>query len=271
MDRGDSRRRIVSPAGVADVSGGWPATIACVCRFGFTFSVRPPPVPPVPTRRPPPPLSDPEAASEIRVLYEDAAMLVLRKPAGLLSVPGRGEDRADCVASRIQARYPDARVVHRLDMATSGLMVFGLGLDAQRALGRAFETRRVDKRYEAVVAGHLLPELGHVDLPLICDWPNRPRQMVDHERGKPASTHWHVLTHEPTGAHTRVALHPITGRSHQLRVHLWSLGHPILGDELYGDNASRCAASRLLLHASGLGLPHPMTGEWLSFEDPTPF
>ncbi|HMW24293.1 MAG TPA: pseudouridine synthase [Burkholderiaceae bacterium] len=205
------------------------------------------------------------------VLYEDPALLVLRKPAGLLSVPGRGAERADCVAARIQARHPEARVVHRLDMATSGLMVFALGLEAQRALGRAFETRRVDKRYEAVVAGRLLPEQGQVDLPLICDWPNRPRQMVDHERGKPASTHWRVLSHEPTGTHTRVALLPITGRSHQLRVHLWSLGHPILGDELYGDAASRAAAPRLLLHACGLALPHPVTGEWLSFEDATPF
>lgn len=207
----------------------------------------------------------------LTLLYEDAALLVLRKPAGLLSVPGRGEVRADCVAARIQARYPDARVVHRLDMATSGLMVFGLGLEAQRALGRAFETRRVDKRYEAVVAGRLLPEQGQVDLPLICDWPNRPKQMVDHERGKPASTHWRVLSQDPAGAHTRVALHPITGRSHQLRVHLCSLGHPILGDELYGDATSRSAATRLLLHACGLGLPHPVTGEWLSFQDSAPF
>lgn len=219
----------------------------------------------------PGPLPDGAPDDGLTVLYEDPALLVLRKPAGLLSVPGRGAERADCVAARIQARHPEARVVHRLDMATSGLMVFALGLEAQRALGRAFETRRVDKRYEAVVAGRLLPEQGQVDLPLICDWPNRPRQMVDHERGKPASTHWRVLSHEPTGTHTRVALLPITGRSHQLRVHLWSLGHPILGDELYGDAASRAAAPRLLLHACGLALPHPVTGEWLSFEDATPF
>jgi tRNA pseudouridine32 synthase/23S rRNA pseudouridine746 synthase len=221
--------------------------------------------------RPAPPPVNQAGPDEPRVLHVDEALLVLRKPSGLLSVPGRGEERADCVASRIQARYPEARVVHRLDMATSGLMVFGLGLDAQRALGRAFETRRVDKRYEAVVAGRVTADAGQVDLPLLCDWPNRPRQMVDRERGKPALTHWRVQERDPLGAHSRVALHPITGRSHQLRVHLAALGHPILGDELYGDAASRHAAPRLLLHACRLGLPHPVTGEWLTFEDLAPF
>lgn len=212
-----------------------------------------------------------EADFALPLLHADAALLLLRKPSGLLSVPGRGEERADCVAARVQACHPQARVVHRLDMATSGLMVFGLGLEAQRALGRAFEARQVDKRYEAVVAGRVADDQGQVDLPLICDWPNRPRQMVDFERGKPALTHWRVLERDPQGRWTRVALHPITGRSHQLRVHLWSLGHPILGDELYGDAASRAAAPRLLLHACALGLPHPVTGEWLRFEDAAPF
>jgi tRNA pseudouridine32 synthase/23S rRNA pseudouridine746 synthase len=208
---------------------------------------------------------------DITIVQADEALVVVCKPAGLLSVPGRGPDRADCVAARVQALFPDALIVHRLDMSTSGLMVFGRGLSAQRALGRAFETRQVSKHYVAVVAGHLAEEQGSVALPLICDWPNRPRQKVDWELGKPALTHWRVIERTPTGPTCRVELQPITGRSHQLRVHLSTLGHPILGDELYAPPSVVALAPRLLLHASRLGLAHPSNGEWLQFEDPPPF
>jgi tRNA pseudouridine32 synthase / 23S rRNA pseudouridine746 synthase len=195
-------------------------------------------------------------------LHIDDHLLVLEKPAGLLSVPGRTEP--DCLAARAQALWPDALVVHRLDQATSGLMVMARGLEAQRRLGLAFEKRRVDKTYVAIVEGRVEADAGSIDLPLICDWPNRPRQIVDRERGKPALTHWRVLARG--AAHTRVALHPVTGRSHQLRVHLAALGHPIVGDDLYGH-----AGPRLLLHASALSLPHPYDGCPVAFESHPPF
>lgn len=162
-------------------------------------------------------------------------------------------------------------MVHRLDMATSGLMVFGLGLTAQRALSRAFERREVSKRYVAIVDGLLEQDTGSIDRALICDWPNRPRQKVDEQIGKPALTHWQVLSRDAGQASTRVALQPITGRSHQLRVHLQSIGHPILGDELYAGPAAFARSPRLLLHACQIGLPHPRHGGWVHFDDPAPF
>lgn len=195
-------------------------------------------------------------------LYIDAHLLVLDKPAGLLSVPGRTEP--DCLAARAQALWPDALVVHRLDQATSGLLVMARGLEAQRRLGWAFERRRVHKRYEAVVEGTLDDDAGRIELPLIVDWPNRPRQVVDPLRGKPALTHWRVLARG--GGRTHVALQPVTGRSHQLRVHLQAIGHPIVGDDLYGR-----AGPRLLLHACALTLPHPADGRPVHFESPVPF
>jgi tRNA pseudouridine32 synthase/23S rRNA pseudouridine746 synthase len=204
------------------------------------------------------------------LLYADDALLVLDKPAGLLSVPGRGVDKQDCLAARVQAEFPDALIVHRLDMDTSGLLVMARGADAQRALSRAFAERRVEKRYVAVVAGRLAPpgtEWGTIDLPLICDWPNRPRQIVDFAAGKPSVTHWRIVAHEPET--TRVELWPVTGRSHQLRVHLAALGHPILGDPLYACEPAR--ASRLLLHASVLGFRHPKHGASMEFESAPPF
>ena len=209
--------------------------------------------------------------TDIVIVRADEALVVLRKPPGLLSVPGRGAGRADCVAARVQARFPDALTVHRLDMSTSGLMVFARGLSAQRALGRAFETRQVHKRYVAVVAGQLEADQGSVALPLICDWPNRPRQKVDPDHGKAALTHWRVMLRAPTGATCRVELQPVTGRSHQLRVHLSALGHPILGDELYAPPPVVALAPRLLLHASQLGFAHPLGGDWLQFEDAPAF
>lgn len=205
-----------------------------------------------------------------RVVERDASFIVVDKPSGMLAVPGRGPDKADCLSARVQRDFPDALIVHRLDMETSGLMLFALGIDAQRALGRAFEQRVVYKRYEAIVDGLLASDAGSIDLPLICDWPNRPRQTVDHERGKPSLTHYRVMHRDAIAQRTRVSLTPVTGRSHQLRVHMAALGHPIVGDSLY---ASRPPAEgeRLLLHATDLAFPHPHTGATASVRSVAPF
>jgi tRNA pseudouridine32 synthase / 23S rRNA pseudouridine746 synthase len=205
------------------------------------------------------------------LIHLDDALIAADKPAGLLAVPGRGPDRADCLASRVQAQHADALIVHRLDMATSGLILFGRGAPMQRALSIAFAERRVEKTYVAVVAGLVAADEGEVTLPLICDWPNRPRQMVDHQRGKPSCTRWRVLERDTARGRTRLALQPITGRSHQLRVHLMAIGHPMLGDELYAPPAVAAAAPRLLLHASRLRLAHPSTGVALDLQSPPPF
>lgn len=183
----------------------------------------------------------------MRVLHADDRLVVIDKPAGMLSVPGRTE--ADCASARVQAIYPDALIVHRLDQPTSGLLLFARGASAQRELGADFAERRVGKVYVAIVAGHLDGE-GLIDLPIGADWPNRPRQQVDLGRGKPSQTRWRVLGQE--GVHTRVALEPLTGRTHQLRVHLAALGHAILGDTLYAAPDIAAASPRLLLHASEL-------------------
>lgn len=183
----------------------------------------------------------------MRVIHVDDRLVVIDKPAGLLSVPGRTEP--DCASARVQALYADALVVHRLDQPTSGLLLFARGATAQRELSADFAERRVGKVYVAVVAGHLDGE-GLIDLPLGADWPNRPRKQVDLVRGKPSQTRWRVLAHE--GSHTRVRLEPLTGRSHQLRVHMAHLGHAILGDMLYAAPDIAAASARLLLHASEL-------------------
>lgn len=202
-------------------------------------------------------------------MHADDSLVVIDKPAGLLAVPGRGSDKADCAAVRVQRRFPDALVVHRLDMSTSGLLAFARGIEAQRVLSRAFETRAVDKRYVALVHGELPHESGEIDLPLAADWPNRPRQVVDRLRGRPSLTRWRVLAREP--GRTRVALEPVTGRSHQLRVHLLALGHPIVGDALYAPADVQAMAPRLLLHACRLALPHPRDGAPLVVESAPPF
>lgn len=203
----------------------------------------------------------------IRVLHADEVLVAVDKPAGLLSVPGRGDDKQDCLWARVRADWPDALVVHRLDQATSGVMLFARGAAVQRALSAAFEQRRVAKRYEAVVAGVVADDIGTIDLPLAADWPNRPRQQVDHARGKASLTHWRVLARE--AGTTRLALEPVTGRSHQLRVHCAAIGHPIVGDALYGSMVA--GAPRLLLHAAAITIAHPQGGTSLSIECPTPF
>lgn len=203
------------------------------------------------------------------IICTDDHLLVADKPAGLLSVPGRGEANQDCLIRRVQVDYPDALIVHRLDMATSGLLVLARGPEAHRALSKAFADRKVAKSYLAVVAGEMTADEGEVDLPLITDWPNRPRQMIDHAIGKPSLTRYRVLS-RGQGV-TRVELQPVTGRSHQLRVHMMSLGHPILGDYFYAPPEIVAASARLLLHAERLEIPHPETGETLRFHAPAPF
>jgi tRNA pseudouridine32 synthase / 23S rRNA pseudouridine746 synthase len=208
---------------------------------------------------------------EIHVPFADETLLVVEKPAGLLAVPGRGEAGSDCVAARVAARFADALVVHRLDMATSGLMLFARGAAAQRALSADFAHRRVGKRYFAVVAGLVDADAGTIELPLAADWPNRPRQKVDPESGKPSLTRWRVLSRDAAGCRTRLELEPVTGRSHQLRVHLASVGHAIVGDALYAAPEVAAQASRLLLHASHLTFGHPADGRRLAFDSPAPF
>ncbi len=206
----------------------------------------------------------------LALIYLDDALLAVDKPAGLLAVPGRGEGKHDCVARRVQAGHAQARVVHRLDEATSGVMLFGLGADAQRALSIAFAERRVAKRYEALVHGVMVDDAGTIDLPLAADWPNRPRQQVDRERGKPSRTTWRVIARDPAARRTRLALEPHTGRSHQLRVHLAAIGHPIVGDALYA-SALHPPAPRLMLHACALRFAHPVESHMLEIESAVPF
>lgn len=202
------------------------------------------------------------------VLHEDAELLVVSKPAGLLSVPGKGEHLADCLIARVQKAWPDALLVHRLDRDTSGVMVFGLTPHAQRFLGKQFELRAAKKAYVARVWGRLTPKVGRVDLPLIVDWPNRPKQHVDHENGKAAITDWRVL--QDDARESRVRLSPRTGRSHQLRVHMLALGHPILGDPFYAEGEAR-DFERLMLHSEELRIKHPESGRMMKFRSPVPF
>jgi tRNA pseudouridine32 synthase/23S rRNA pseudouridine746 synthase len=210
----------------------------------------------------------------LQVVYVDDALIVLDKPSGLLSVPGRGEDKQDCLSTRVQTVYPDALVVHRLDMATSGLIVMARGLAAQRSLNRAFAEREVHKRYEAVVHGQLTTPLDTwqvIDLPICVDWPNRPLRIIDPVQGQASVTRLRTIQTNAHNGTTRVALEPVTGRSHQLRVHLQAIGHPILGDALYAPVEVAAKAPRLLLHACTLALPHPESGHWVEWTSPAGF
>jgi len=213
----------------------------------------------------------PDEGVDALLVYADRSLLVVSKPFGLLSVPGRGPDKADCLVSRLRTVFPDALIVHRLDMDTSGLLVLARGAEMHRALSIAFQERQVDKRYIAVVDGELPGAGGEINLPLVIDWPNRPRQMVDHEHGRPSLTRWRALGYDAASDSSRVELEPVTGRSHRLRVHLMSLGHPILGDTLYASPAARDKAARLQLHAAQLAFDHPVSGKRLSFSNPPPF
>ncbi|MFN3629949.1 MAG: RluA family pseudouridine synthase [Casimicrobiaceae bacterium] len=206
--------------------------------------------------------SGPEAPPGVIAFAAD--WIAIDKPAGLLSVPGRGPDKADCAWRRLQQRFPEVRPVHRLDLETSGLLLFARNAEALRALSRVFERREVRKRYVAIVHGAPRSDTGEIDLPIIVDWPRRPLQKLDLDRGKPSLTRWRVIErHEATA---RLALEPVTGRSHQLRVHLRALGHPIVGDLLYGKPDG---AARLMLHAEALACGH--AGEAVELFAPAPF
>ncbi len=204
----------------------------------------------------------------MQLIHAGESLLVVNKPAGLLAVPGRGEDKQDCLALRVQQKFADALVVHRLDMSTSGLMLFARDSEMQRTLSRLFRERLVEKRYVAVVAGKL-DAGGEINLPVAADWPNRPLRKIDHATGKPALTRYRLVAYDPAADCSRVELEPVTGRTHQLRLHMASIGHPILGDELYGKAA--CRTARLLLHASRLDFAHPHGGALLQFASTPPF
>ncbi len=186
------------------------------------------------------------------IVHEDEALIIVNKPSGMLSVPGRGEDKQDCMSLSIQREFPDALTVHRLDMATSGLLVFARGKENQRMISEMFRDRLIAKRYVAIVSGTMDLQRGEINLPMSADWPNRPRQKID-EHGKPSITRFEVIEQERDTA--RLGLEPVTGRTHQLRVHLMAINHPIVGDGLYGG----IPAKRLMLHAESLEFIHPLT------------
>ena len=217
---------------------------------------------------------------ELDVIFVDDHLVILNKPSGLLSVPGRGKDKQDCLIARAQSQWPEALTVHRLDMATSGLMVIARGPETQRKLSHAFEIREVSKSYEAIVSGVLQAQVTDsadsaerwqdIQMPLLIDWPNRPKSKVDWEHGKPSHTQWRVMGSALENA-TRVELKPITGRTHQLRLHMMAIGHAILGDALYAPPEVQAQSSRLLLHARILRFKHPVTAKWMVFENKVPF
>jgi tRNA pseudouridine32 synthase / 23S rRNA pseudouridine746 synthase len=212
-----------------------------------------------------------------RLVLVDEHIIVVDKPAGLLCVPGRGADKQDCLSAHIQQQWPDALVVHRLDMATSGLVIMARGPAAQRQLSQAFAHQKVVKHYRAVVTGcPSVPQdspdgWATIDLPIMPDWPRRPLSKVDTLHGKPSRTRWRLLAHDAATHTSALLLAPLSGRTHQLRLHLQAIGHPILGDALYAPHGVQALAPRLLLHASALCLPHPASAGWLHVKSPAPF
>ncbi|MCK0152599.1 pseudouridine synthase [Alcanivorax sp. S6407] len=213
----------------------------------------------------------PTCHERVGILYQDADILLINKPAYLLSVPGRAPENKDCAITRLQQQFADIRLVHRLDLDTSGIMVFALSQQGQSKLSRLFQLRTVKKRYQAVVQGLVEQDSGSIELPLIADWPNRPLQKVCYETGKHALTHYEVLERDEEHNRTRVALSPVTGRSHQLRIHCRELGHPIIGCDMYAPTEVEALSPRLLLHAEWLAFNHPVTGLWNEFTSPCPF
>lgn len=220
------------------------------------------------TSMPSPPLKSFEF-DESWIVYADDEIVITNKPSGLLSVPGRGPDKQECLAYHLQALFPDIKIVHRLDMDTSGLMVLALTAEAHRNLSRQFQERETHKTYYAICTGIACLSEGVIRLPMRCDWERRPLQMIDFKQGKHAETHWKVLQQDQD--RFLVELTPITGRSHQLRLHMKSLGHPILGDNLYADPIALNQSKRLLLHATSLSFKHPTSGEQLTFNVPASF
>ena len=211
----------------------------------------------------------PHSQEKISILYEDADLLFVRKPHLLLTIPGRHPLNKDCLITRLQRRYPSASIVHRLDLDTSGIMVIPLNKSTHAHISRQFQERKVEKSYHAIVFGNVEQNHGEIDLPIAPDWNDRPRQIICSRRGKQALTRFEVLQREPN--RTRLLLKPVSGRSHQLRIHMRELGHPILGCDLYAHEAALNMSSRLLLHASSLALSHPATGKWLSGDCPADF
>ena len=211
----------------------------------------------------------PHSTEEIAILYEDSDLLLVRKPDLLLSIPGRHPLNKDCLITRLQQQYPTASIVHRLDLDTSGIMVIPLNKPTHAHISRQFQQREVKKSYHAIVFGVVEPDEGEVDLPIAADWDNRPRQMFCHERGKSALTRFEVLGRDTD--RTRLLLKPVTGRSHQLRIHMRELGHPILGCDMYAHETALSMADRLMLHASTLELQHPATGQWIVGDCPPDF
>lgn len=203
------------------------------------------------------------------ILYIDEDFVVLNKPSGLLSVPGRADENKDSLASRVQLEFPEATIVHRLDMDTSGIMAMARNKPAHVAISRQFELKETEKSYTAVLFGVMQEDEGEVGLPMRCDWPNRPRQIVDFEQGKNAQTLWRVI--EKSKNSTRVLLTPITGRSHQLRVHMQALGYPIMGDPFYAEGEAQTCVERLLLHATELSFRHHLTGNMINVKSDVPF
>jgi tRNA pseudouridine32 synthase / 23S rRNA pseudouridine746 synthase len=216
-----------------------------------------------------PPYIVPHSQEEIRILYQDEHLLLVRKPDLLLSIPGRHPLNKDCLITRLQEHYPSASIVHRLDLDTSGIMVIPLDKPTHAHISRQFQERKVEKSYHAVVYGVVSADSGEVELPIRCDWERRPLQMIDHEQGKYALTRYEVL--ERFDDRTRLLLKPVTGRSHQLRIHMRELGHPILGCDMYAHETALGMADRLLLHATTLAFEHPVTGEWISGDCPPDF
>ncbi len=212
-----------------------------------------------------------DSGKDFTLIHIDRSLIVVNKPTRLLSVPGRGPEKQDCLVTRLQVEFSDALIVHRLDFDTSGLIVLARGKAMHRELSILFQERQVEKRYVAVVDGKPEKECGEVNLPLIVDWPNRPLHKVDFEIGKPSLTRFQVTAYDPEKHASRVSLIPETGRTHQLRVHMQALGHPILGDPLYACGDARTKANRLLLHAEYLAFSHPVTGKALSFNCAAPF
>lgn len=208
---------------------------------------------------------------DIKIIFADKHIVVVDKPFGLLSVPGRDPANRDCVPSRLQSEFGDLRIVHRLDLDTSGLMILARDADAHRHLNRQFEQREVEKYYEALVWDLPLEDEGKIDLPICVDWPNRPKKIVDFVNGKSAQTFYKVLERDASKNISRLELKPITGRSHQLRVHLAEIGHPILGCPFYAHTEAKNAYSRLTLHARALQLIHPATGMAMKFNADVPF
>jgi tRNA pseudouridine32 synthase/23S rRNA pseudouridine746 synthase len=214
----------------------------------------------------------PPSQQELSVLHISERLIVLDKPSGLLTVPGRGSTKADCLLSRVHVKYPDAMIVHRLDMATSGIVVMGRGPKYQRALSILFQERKVRKRYEALVDGQWKTTTeGEINLPMRADWPNRPRQKIDRLSGRPSQTLYRIISSDTSNDVSRIELMPVTGRTHQLRVHMESIGHPILGDELYGTERSRSKADRLMLHACYIEFAHPDTDATITVASSAPF